>query len=96
MPSVRTFSRPRASAAIAATSAESMPPLSPTDHFGETAFPDVVARAQDQRMVNGFVFGLSAAAWMSPVSDSGIDKNQIFFKRFCLRDHLSVAPEREA
>ena len=57
-----TFSAPSAAAAIAATSAESIPPLKPHKHLLEAAFAHVIARAANQRSIGGveFVRGLGA------------------------------------
>ena len=49
-----TFSAPSASTAMAATSAESMPPLRPTSTLRESALAHVVARAQHQRLIGSF------------------------------------------
>ena len=55
MPTPRTFSLPTASTAIAAVSDESMPPLSPISACG-SRIADIIARAEDQRFIDGFAF----------------------------------------
>ena len=48
MPIASTFSLPSASAAMAATSAESIPPLKPTDDLAEAALANIITGTEHE------------------------------------------------
>ena len=76
----KTFSAPSASTAIAATTAESMPPLRPTQHFAEAAFAHVIPRPGNQRGVR--VGNLFAGLLVNfALAGDRIEQHQVFRER---------------
>ncbi len=90
-----TFCAPRASTAMAATSAESMPPLSPIDDFAEAAFADVIARADDQGAESGFVFVFDKGADIAFAGDA-VEEDQSSSKTFRAGGYAAVGHEGDA
>ena len=73
-----------------------MPPLRPTSTLLEAALAHVVARAEHQCCVGTGFVAVRSESCMSPVSVCGIEKNQVFRERLCLRDDFAVGIEHDA
>ena len=88
MPMARTFSVPESIRCDGCDERRVDAAAQGDEGFAEAAFADVVAGAQDQSMIGGF------SVVVGRIGDCGrterIDDHEVFFKRFCLRDEVTV------